>query len=115
METAVVIAFPELSPVVDDWREQTSADDRPSMGIPPHVTLLHPFVPAEAVADDVIDGAEAPVRRDLAVRGHLPGVAPLAWHGLSRARAARAVLPSDRGDLRSAGRTTRRTRASTRR
>ena len=54
METAVVIAFPELSPVVDDWREQTSADDRPSMGIPPHVTLLHPFVPAEAVADDVI-------------------------------------------------------------
>ena len=49
METAVVIAFPELSPVVDEWREQTSADDRPSMGIPPHVTLLHPFVPAETV------------------------------------------------------------------
>lgn len=50
METAVVIAFPELSPVVDDWRERTS-DDRPSIGIPPHVTLLHPFVPAEDVRD----------------------------------------------------------------
>ncbi len=48
METAVVIAFPELSPVVDGWRERT-CDDRPSIGIPPHVTLLHPFVPAEKV------------------------------------------------------------------
>jgi 2'-5' RNA ligase len=50
METAVVIAFPELSPVVDGWRERTCAD-RPSIGIPPHVTLLSPFVPAEAVGD----------------------------------------------------------------
>ena len=54
METAVVIAVPALSPVVDDWRERTSPDDRPSMGIPPHVTLLHPFVPAEAVDDEVL-------------------------------------------------------------
>jgi 2'-5' RNA ligase len=50
VETAVVIAFPELSPVVDAWRERTSAD-RTSIGIPPHVTLLHPFVPAEAVGE----------------------------------------------------------------
>ena len=48
METAVVIAFPELCPVVDEWREQTCSD-RTSVGIPPHVTLLHPFVPAEEV------------------------------------------------------------------
>ena len=53
METAVVIAFPTLSPVVDGWRERTCAD-RPSIGIPPHVTLLHPFVPAEAVDDEVL-------------------------------------------------------------
>jgi 2'-5' RNA ligase len=53
VETAVVIAFPELSPVVDEWRERTS-DDRTSIGIPPHVTLLHPFVPAEEV-DDCLD------------------------------------------------------------
>lgn len=52
METAVVIAFPELSPVVDDWRERTCAD-RPSIGVPPHVTLLYPFVPSEKVADAV--------------------------------------------------------------
>lgn len=54
METAVVVAFPELSPVVDEWRERTS-DDRPSLGIPPHVTLLHPFVTAETV-EGALDG-----------------------------------------------------------
>jgi 2'-5' RNA ligase len=54
VETAVVIAFPELSPVVDEWRERTSAD-RTSMGIPPHVTLLHPFMPAEIVGESLGD------------------------------------------------------------
>ena len=52
METALVIAFPELSPLVDGWRERTS-DDKPSIGVPPHVTLLYPFVPSEAVEADV--------------------------------------------------------------
>jgi 2'-5' RNA ligase len=47
VQTAVVVAFPELSPVVDGWRERT-CDDKPSIGIPPHVTLLYPFVQAEA-------------------------------------------------------------------
>lgn len=57
METAVVIAFPELSPVVDGWRERT-CEDRPSIGVPPHVTLLYPFVPAEAV-DGTLDDLRA--------------------------------------------------------
>ena len=48
MESAVIVSFPEASPAVDAWREQTCAD-RPSIGIPPHVTLLHPFIPAEAI------------------------------------------------------------------
>jgi len=49
--TAVVIAFPEVPAAVDAWRERTSAD-RTSIGIPPHVTVLFPFVPA-----DVANGA----------------------------------------------------------
>ena len=53
METAVVVAFSEASPVVDSWREQT-CEDRTSIGIPPHVTLLHPFLPAVAIDDDVL-------------------------------------------------------------
>jgi 2'-5' RNA ligase len=57
METAVVCAFPELSSIVDGWRERT-CDDRPSIGIPPHVTLLHPFVPAELADDRVLEELE---------------------------------------------------------
>jgi 2'-5' RNA ligase len=53
MQTAIGIAFPELSPLVDGWRERTSAD-RSSIGIPPHVTLLVPFMPAEQVDGRVI-------------------------------------------------------------
>jgi 2'-5' RNA ligase len=53
METAIVVSFPEASAAVDSWREQTCGD-RTSIGIPPHVTLLHPFVPAEAIVDDVL-------------------------------------------------------------
>jgi 2'-5' RNA ligase len=54
VESAVAIAFAELSPVVDEWRERTCAD-RPSIGIPPHVTLLHPFVPTELVHDGIVE------------------------------------------------------------
>jgi 2'-5' RNA ligase len=39
---------------VDEWRERT-CDDRPSIGVPPHVTLLYPFVPAEAVESALDD------------------------------------------------------------
>lgn len=53
METAVVVAFSEASPVVDGWREQT-CEDRTSIGIPPHVTLLHPFVSAEAIDEQIL-------------------------------------------------------------
>jgi 2'-5' RNA ligase len=51
--TAIVTAFPEASPIVDEWRERTCSD-RTSIGIPPHVTLLFPFVPAET-ADETLD------------------------------------------------------------
>jgi len=53
METAIVVSFPEASPAVDRWREQTCGD-RTSIGIPPHVTLLHPFVPAETVDERIL-------------------------------------------------------------
>jgi len=54
MLTALVIVFPELSPVVDGWRERTCAD-RPSIGIPPHVTLLFPFLLAEVIEESLDD------------------------------------------------------------
>jgi 2'-5' RNA ligase len=51
--SAVVIAFPDAAPVVDAWRERTS-DDKPSMGIPPHVTLLFPFVAADVIDEAIL-------------------------------------------------------------
>lgn len=53
MLTAVVIAFPKAAAAVDGWRERTCSD-RPSIGIPPHVTLLFPFVPADQVDEGVV-------------------------------------------------------------
>jgi 2'-5' RNA ligase len=55
--SAIVIAMPEAAAVVDGWREQTCSD-RPSIGIPPHVTLLFPFMPAEQIDETVL----APLR-----------------------------------------------------
>jgi 2'-5' RNA ligase len=51
--TALVIPFPESASVTDEWRERTCAD-RPSIGIPAHVTLLFPFVPAEEIDDEAL-------------------------------------------------------------
>jgi 2'-5' RNA ligase len=38
---AVVVPFPGLAEIVDDWRERTCLT-KPSHGVPPHVTLLTP-------------------------------------------------------------------------
>jgi hypothetical protein len=45
-QTAVIVAVPEAAPVVDGWREQTCGSTA-SRGVPAHVTLLYPFVPAD--------------------------------------------------------------------
>jgi 2'-5' RNA ligase len=48
---ALVVPFPELSAVVDEWRERTCAA-KPSHGLPPHVTLVVPSAhDVEAIAD----------------------------------------------------------------
>jgi 2'-5' RNA ligase len=49
----VIVAVPETAALVDPWRERTCAD-RPSIGIPAHVTLLFPFVPAARLDESVI-------------------------------------------------------------
>ena len=44
---ALVVPFPGVAQVVDDWRERTCLS-KPSHGVPPHVTLL---VPCPAALD----------------------------------------------------------------
>jgi 2'-5' RNA ligase len=48
LHSAVVVAVPEAAPVVDPWRERT-LPEKPSIGIPPHVTLLTPFAPPDQI------------------------------------------------------------------
>jgi len=51
--TAVIVPVPEASPTVDGWRERTCLD-RPSNGVPAHVTLLFPFVPSDEVDERTV-------------------------------------------------------------
>ena len=50
--SALIVAVPEVEPLVGDWRLRY---DNASLGVPAHVTLLFPFVPA-AQLDDVLLG-----------------------------------------------------------
>jgi 2'-5' RNA ligase len=50
-ETAVLVHVPEAEPLVGAWRLQHTYDA--PFGLPPHVTLLYPFVPAEELGAEV--------------------------------------------------------------
>jgi 2'-5' RNA ligase len=52
----VIVTVPEAEPVVGEWRMRYTLD-APS-GIPPHVTVLFPFVPSEQVAEVEVRVAE---------------------------------------------------------
>lgn len=54
--------MPEAASVVDRWREQT-CNDKPSIGVPPHVTLVFPFAPAERIDDELITSLREVVSR----------------------------------------------------
>ena len=49
--SAVLVEVPEAEPVVGEWRRRHTYDG--PLGVPPHVTLLFPFVPAERLTEDV--------------------------------------------------------------
>ena len=45
LRSMVIIPVPEAADAVDRWREET-CNDKPSIGVPAHITLIFPFVPA---------------------------------------------------------------------
>ncbi|GAA1714956.1 2'-5' RNA ligase family protein [Isoptericola hypogeus] len=51
--TALVVAVPEAEPVVGELRR--SLDSSARFGVPAHVTVLFPFLPAAAIDDAVLD------------------------------------------------------------
>jgi hypothetical protein len=50
--TAILINFPEVDAVVGPWR--ASMDPSASWGIPAHVTVMYPFIPAASITDGVV-------------------------------------------------------------
>jgi hypothetical protein len=54
LRSALVVAVPEAAVVVEPWLERT-AGAKPSLGVPAHVTILFPFVPAGSIDDALLD------------------------------------------------------------
>lgn len=49
--SAVLVHIPEAEPIVGDWRLGHTYDA--PLGVPPHVTVLFPFVPADDLTGEV--------------------------------------------------------------
>ena len=56
MESAVLLCVPEAEPLVGAWRQEH--DPSAAKGVPAHVTLLYPFLPAEQVDEGVLGELE---------------------------------------------------------
>ena len=56
MESAVLLCVPEAEGLVGPWRREH--DPSASRGVPAHVTLLYPFLPAEQVDEGVLGELE---------------------------------------------------------
>lgn len=48
--SGLIIEVPEASPVVDQWRQKL--DPLAPLGVPPHITVLFPFVKAKEIDQD---------------------------------------------------------------
>jgi 2'-5' RNA ligase len=49
--SALIVAVPEAEPLVHEWRLRY---DNAALGIPAHITLIFPFVPAEEIGEELI-------------------------------------------------------------
>lgn len=50
--SALIVAVPEAEPLVHEWRQRY---DNATLGIPAHVTLIFPFVPAGEISPKLIE------------------------------------------------------------
>jgi 2'-5' RNA ligase len=53
LRSTVIIPVSGAADAVDRWREET-CNDKPSVGVPAHITLVFPFVPATQLDQHVI-------------------------------------------------------------
>jgi hypothetical protein len=52
VESAILLCVPAAEPLVHEWR--LKGDPSAAHGVPAHVTLLYPFLPAEQLDDGVV-------------------------------------------------------------
>ncbi|HEY3717029.1 MAG TPA: 2'-5' RNA ligase family protein [Jatrophihabitantaceae bacterium] len=77
-DTGLVLRVPEVDPVVDRWRARY--DPVAPLGVPAHVTVLYPWIPADVLTDDdlaAIAGiavATDPIELTFAAVGYFPDV-----------------------------------------
>ena len=50
--SALIVVVPEAEPLVHEWRLRY---DNAELGIPAHVTLIFPFVPAKEIGEELVD------------------------------------------------------------
>jgi 2'-5' RNA ligase len=60
-ETAVLLLIPEADPVVGRWRDEL--DPSAADGVPAHVTVLYPWLPADEVTPEDVAALAEIVRR----------------------------------------------------
>jgi 2'-5' RNA ligase len=53
--TALIVTVPQAAPAVEPWLERTGRA-KPSTGVPAHITLLFPFLPAARIDPALIEG-----------------------------------------------------------
>jgi len=53
LRSTVIVPVPEATEAVDPWRERT-CNDKPSIGVPAHITLVFPFVSAAKLDHTVV-------------------------------------------------------------
>jgi 2'-5' RNA ligase len=78
--TALIVAVPEAEPLVGEWRAKH--DWSAQHGVPAHITLLFPFMPAEKVDEQVLDDLRNMFASQPAFTYRLPRVArfpEVAW------------------------------------
>ena len=73
--SALIVAVPEAEPLVHDWRLRY---DNAELGIPAHVTLIFPFVPAEVIGVELLDELRKLFAEQPAFEFTLAGVARFA-------------------------------------
>jgi 2'-5' RNA ligase len=77
-DTGLVLRVPEVDPVIGRWRARY--DSVAPLGVPAHVTVLYPWIPAGLLTDDdlaavaVIAAATDPIELTFAALGRFPDV-----------------------------------------